>query len=360
MTTNFTTIQLRRDTKANWESKNPVPSAGEPCVQTDTQKLAIGDGATNYKDLETLAFDSEVKHAKEIADRTYKGVNLATKHAKEISSNYGNDVWAWFKARSQAGNFEGIHLHDYIPFSLSAGTVAGYSISAATPNAVVMGLNTYKGYGDTPVGNHIDCRFDRAIAKIPFQTVNFNNGGASIKSPYLSSILYAALNGENNVKTDNFGGHSLGANASAGGILQLLPTAMQNVLIQKRMLVPTRYSASGALTEDNGWEWKDIGKLFIPFEAEVYDCGGCWGGSTANDRGFSTGGMTQYPIFANTCNYGGRVATTNGTTARVRQWLASARAGSATGVCYVNGAGNANSCNATDTVIFVVPCFRVG
>ena len=359
--TNYTTIQLRRDTKANWESVNPVPSAGEPCVQIDTQKLAIGDGTKNYKNLETLAFDSEVKHAKEIADRTYKGVNLAEKHSIEISDSYANDAWAWIKARTQAGNFEGIHIGDYIPFSLSAGTVATYAIPATSANAVVMGINTYKGYGDTAVGNHIDFKFDRAINKtIPFQTVNYNNGGATYKSPYMSSIVYAVLNGVNNVKTDNFGGHSLGADASAGGILQLLPTAMQNVLIQKRLYIPTRYSASGALTEDNGGEWNNVGKLFILFEPEIYDCGNCWGGSSSVEIGRSSMGMTQYPIFANTCNYGGRVATTNGTTARVSQWLASARAGYTAGVCGVAHNGFAYGWDAAYTGVCVVPCFRVG
>ena len=46
-----TTIKLRRDLAANWTSKNPTPAAGEPCFETDTGKLKIGDGSTAYNSL---------------------------------------------------------------------------------------------------------------------------------------------------------------------------------------------------------------------------------------------------------------------------------------------------------------------
>jgi microcystin-dependent protein len=41
-------IQLRRDTSANWGSTNPVLRRGEPGFETDTNKLKIGDGATAW------------------------------------------------------------------------------------------------------------------------------------------------------------------------------------------------------------------------------------------------------------------------------------------------------------------------
>lgn len=47
----MTKIQLRRDTAANWSTNNPTPSVGEPCFETDTGKLKIGDGSTAYNDL---------------------------------------------------------------------------------------------------------------------------------------------------------------------------------------------------------------------------------------------------------------------------------------------------------------------
>jgi hypothetical protein len=47
----MTKIQLRRDTAANWSTNNPTLSAGEPCFETDTGKLKIGDGITAYNSL---------------------------------------------------------------------------------------------------------------------------------------------------------------------------------------------------------------------------------------------------------------------------------------------------------------------
>lgn len=47
----MTRIQLRRDTAANWVAKNPIPAQGEPCYETDTRKLKIGDGSTKYNNL---------------------------------------------------------------------------------------------------------------------------------------------------------------------------------------------------------------------------------------------------------------------------------------------------------------------
>jgi hypothetical protein len=46
-----TRIKLRRDTAANWISSNPILSAGEPGLETDTRKIKYGDGSTAWRDL---------------------------------------------------------------------------------------------------------------------------------------------------------------------------------------------------------------------------------------------------------------------------------------------------------------------
>ena len=45
-------IQMRRDTAANWKSVNPTLLAGEWALETDTKKMKIGNGTTNYNSLE--------------------------------------------------------------------------------------------------------------------------------------------------------------------------------------------------------------------------------------------------------------------------------------------------------------------
>lgn len=48
----MTQIKLRRDTAANFTSKNPVLGVGEPAYEIDTKKLKIGDGTTAYNSLD--------------------------------------------------------------------------------------------------------------------------------------------------------------------------------------------------------------------------------------------------------------------------------------------------------------------
>lgn len=47
----MTTIKFRRDTSANWTTANPIPAQGEPCYETDTGKLKIGNGSDYYSNL---------------------------------------------------------------------------------------------------------------------------------------------------------------------------------------------------------------------------------------------------------------------------------------------------------------------
>ena len=42
------TLQLRHDTAANWTANNPTLAAAEAGVETDTNKVKLGDGATAW------------------------------------------------------------------------------------------------------------------------------------------------------------------------------------------------------------------------------------------------------------------------------------------------------------------------
>ena len=55
----MTQIKLRRDTAANFTSKNPVLGVGEPAYETDTKKLKIGDGTTAYNSLGYFSMTDE-------------------------------------------------------------------------------------------------------------------------------------------------------------------------------------------------------------------------------------------------------------------------------------------------------------
>lgn len=56
-------MQLRRDTKANWQMYNPILFDGEPGICTDDPNLyKIGDGHTAWNSLPFRGFDGTVVH----------------------------------------------------------------------------------------------------------------------------------------------------------------------------------------------------------------------------------------------------------------------------------------------------------
>ena len=289
-------------------------------------------------------------------DRMYEGVNLETKFATEIAA--AGNVYAWLNNRKNAGNFEGIHVGDYFSVNLSAGTVAGYSIAAQTFKCRIVGINTYKSCGDTPIGNMFYCISDEVInTPIKWNPTNNNNGTAVQNNPWLASAAYAVLNGVNNYTTNAYSNAAHGANASAKGILQLLPSTLQNVLKQKRNILDSRYSASGLLTGGTNWVWGDMGKLWLPNEYEVYGC--AVRSNLSQTEGFwhpEAGLSIQFPWFANNCEH--RIKK-NSSGSRCNWWLSSAASHNATGVCIVGSNGAANNNSATNATICLPLCFCI-
>ena len=53
-----TRIQLKHGLAASWTEKNPVLLAGEMGIETDTLKMKVGDGASNWSDLGYLGADA--------------------------------------------------------------------------------------------------------------------------------------------------------------------------------------------------------------------------------------------------------------------------------------------------------------
>jgi len=72
------TFKLRRDTSANWSDKNPVLAAGEPAVETDTDKVKVGDGFTPWNTLPFLT-----------------GVNGASAYEVAVANGFVGDEAAW-------------------------------------------------------------------------------------------------------------------------------------------------------------------------------------------------------------------------------------------------------------------------
>jgi hypothetical protein len=126
-------------------------------------------------------------------------------------------------------------------------------------------------------------------------------------------------------------------------------------MIQKRALLPSRYTAGALLTDDNSWAWQNAGFLWLPSEVEIYGMN-AWGSITPANPGWNTGGFVQYPLFANNMK---RVKGAGDGGVRSSWWLLSARGGSSTGFAVVSSDGIAGITTAANATIRVPLCFRV-
>lgn len=267
----------------------------------------------------------------------YQGVDLTIKFADEIA-NFSNE-WAWMKNRIQNANFKGLHIGDYIPFTMTQ-TDGTFS---CTLDAQIAGIDTYYENNTTSCPHHIDfisreCYPLRTWndGGITYTTIwnetENNNGTANEPSPWKASYLYNLLN---NV------------------MFNYLPNNLRLQIINKDWLVEYRYSASGILTDSNGYDWGTLGKLWLPTETEV--CGACvWG-----TKGYSVGTSIQYPIFANKNKK--KHAGKNGS--RCSWWLLTICGNSSTDALYIGSYGtvssmvNINGGSINNTIPI---CFRIG
>ena len=336
--------QLNRLDEVIANCENYATTAEEQAIIAD--ETVSGRATTSLNNLNLAG--EKVLHAQ--ADRSYQGVNLEEKFATEIAQ-YGN-VYKWLEARKNAGNYDGIHVGDYFYTSLKAGTIAEYSITAQTFKCRIIGLNTYKNCGDSVIGNMIYVSTDEVInTPIKWNPADNNNGTNNRKSPWLASAMYAILNGGNNY--DNTSGYNKVAHGANGGngIISLLPTELQSVLKQKRNILDERYSASGLITGGTGWNWADMGKLWLPSEIEVY--GTQIRSNLCQTDGYwnpEAGLSIQFPWFANSCEHRIKKRADG---ARCSWWLSSVASNNTANVCNVNNNGNANNNVATNATIYV-------
>lgn len=274
--------------------------------------------------------------------QAYAGQDITVKFADEIKGY--SDEWAWMKARKNNGDYKGLHVGDYIPITCSNGYVL---------KAQIAGINTYTGYGDQQVGNHIDF-ICKELWNDPhvMNKVNYNNGNANSPSPFLASDLNYWLNSMSGNVPNSTSDVAVTTEVdyTTGGVLYYLPDKLKNQIVPKRILLPSRYTEGQVLTNDNLYAWQSTGNLWIPSEVEVYGAP-CWGNS-----GYGMGGFVQYPIFIGNMNRAKKRCSSN---ASSHWWLLSASAGNSTYFAYVGNSGHCGNLSATTTWIATPVCFRI-
>lgn len=269
---------------------------------------------------------NSAEYARQAETDTYVGQSLASAFSGEIA-NYAN-AWAWLRARARAGNFAGLRVKDYIDVTLTNGNSVRYRIGAIDP---------YYLCGDASKGHHVvmvpsapvavtDAEYQTSSGQyIYWNKENTNQGTADNPHPYLVSNLHKW---------------------EIEVYYQQLPQMVRDCILNQRVLLETRYSASGALTASTSWGWADLGPVWSPSEMEVYGC--CiWG-----TPGYSIGFDCQFEIFKQTKD---RIQGS-----RIHWWLRSVSGGSSVNACYVTSYGYADYTAATTTWIRPLPCFLVG
>ena len=249
---------------------------------------------------------------------------------------YGKELtesWPELQTRIRAGNTQGIHIGDYKTITLTTGEVVVMEVS---------GIDHYYKCGyPTMIGHHVDFISRDCLAGTKlFNDTDTNNGTAAEPNPWRASKLFQTLNDE------------------VTGVFATLPAELKPLIIPKTALLERRYSAAGTLDASIGWDWNNMGKLWLPTEVEVF-------GNTFwsdGDAGWTGGGgcNLQYPIF-----YGGAKHIIKGAGnggPRCDWWEASARRQSSSCVClvYAHGGGDASYRVATHGGVYVPLCFRIG
>lgn len=256
----------------------------------------------------------------QIAAGIYEGTDLTVKFADEIA-NY-TDEWAWVQARLDAHDVSGMLPGDYIPIV----------VGTETHQAQIAGINPYFDTCDSgyEVKYHIDwiTRDCYGGATVKWNNSDNNNGSSAEASPFLASNLNSWLN------TTLYG---------------LLEAKLKAVIKEKRILAPTRYQSGQSLTDDNSWAWKTTGKLWVPYETEIFD------NVQWSTKGFGESQNVQYEIFRN--SYRARRKKQGPTGARASWWTASAISGNATNAVLVTTNGNSTGYSAS-TSRYAPVCFR--
>ena len=299
---------------------------------------------------------TETEIQRQIFNRIYDGRDLTKVFAKEIQ--HYSDEWAWIKTRIQKGDYSGLYVGDYIPVTMSAGTVGDQSIAQQTFQCQIAGIDTYTGCGDTEIGHHIDFISREVIdSTVTWNPENNNNGTSVQANPWLASQAYAYLNGVNNYTTSAYNNVAHGGDYSAGGILQSLPTKLTNLIVTKRNLLDSRYDSTKLLTYSTNWVWGDMGKLWLPNEIEVY------GTQIRSNLGYAQGYWNPeaniavaYPIYLGSGRNRIKRVSSGG---RSTWWLSSAESYDSTDVCFVDSFGLANSYGAAFASFRCPLCFRI-
>ena len=246
----MTTIKFRRDTSANWTSVNPIPAQGEPCYETDTGKLKIGNGSDNYMTLPYVSDGGGSSGDLPIATATTLGGikvgnNLSITEDGTLSANGGSSGTTDYTQLENKPQINSIELTGNKTLDDLGIQAKGNYLTALPDNAVT--TNT----AQTISG---DKTFTRGITTaniFPAGEITFTRNSQYRYINYIDTIGggYHAQNGYLTFGGDTtlVGDNKLVLNGSSGG-LKLTAASSADITCENDLIAPNiRTTANGTI-----------------------------------------------------------------------------------------------------------------
>ena len=179
-------IQIRRDTASNWTSTNPTLASGELGLETDTSKIKVGNGSTNWAGLSywTLGTAGFAPLANPTFTGTVAGPTINATTQLQIG---GTNVLTTINSKAQQPTLKGAN---YTMTSWEFIIASAGSITLTLPASPSAGDNvTVKdGTGAAATTNFTVARNSSKIASSATD-LTFDKNWAEITMTYINSTI---------------------------------------------------------------------------------------------------------------------------------------------------------------------------
>ena len=167
----MTKIIQRHDTAANWTTVNPVLAVGEIGIETDTNKMKIGDGTSPYTELpysDKEIYDELNKKQNKFETLTPINLDIFTKGVVVPPLTYNTNIGGYFtsvsptiyfdadKIMNYNGNPQFFKDYGYVDIPYELGQIACYSFSYGTSSSLHAGMSAYNIVYGRWVGDDFD------------------------------------------------------------------------------------------------------------------------------------------------------------------------------------------------------------
>lgn len=269
-----------------------------------------------------------VESLNDMENRIENGIKSINAEVVTIGKSLDNFTWKELSDIAKAGTTKenGISIGDYKDTT---------SLNGNTVRMQICGIDTYTSVGASTnnVGTHIDWISVGTISRKPFNSTPTNNGTSTNNNPYKSSEMYSYLQNT---------------------LFKSLPVDLQNVIVDKYMVVENRFDEVGLISKSQGTSEISLGKLWLPTEYEIF------GSVICGTKRWSAGYGIQYPLFANNGITKMKGINTIEQGRGNYWWLLNSADDSTSDFCIVDITGKPDTTPSDNSYCGVPICFRLG